>query len=88
MMEIDYSTIDADSIKATPFPKDEQSTEPEGMNEGPMIVELPNRKQRRSRRPNVRVVDGTKGTREDNETRKKKNRKRGKVAKAARKRNR
>lgn len=66
----------------------EQSTETEGMNEGPMEILIPPRRLRRSRHHRVRVIDDTKGTRETVEERKKKNRKRGKVAKQARKRNR
>ncbi len=82
MMEI------PNDIKVTPFPKKEESTEAEGMNEGPMEIVLPSRRDRRRRKHRVRVEDDTKGTRESIKQRKQKNRKRGKVAKKARKQNR
>lgn len=75
-------------IKVTPFPKQEESTETEGMNDGPMEIVVPPRRDRRRRGHRVRVEDDTKGTRETIEQRKQKNRKRDKVAKKARKRNR
>lgn len=75
-------------IKVTPFPKQEESTETEGMNDGPMEIVVPPRRDRRRRGHRVRVEDDTKGTRESVKMRKEKNRKRDKVAKKARKRNR
>ena len=78
----------ANDIKVTPFPKEELSTETEGMNDGPMEIVMPPRRDRRRRGHRVRVEDDTKGTRETIEQRKQKNRKRDKVAKKARKRNR
>ena len=66
----------------------ELNTEIEGMNDGPMEIVVPPRRDRRRRGHRVRVEDDTKGTRETIEQRKQKNRKRDKVAKKARKRNR